>query len=976
MKIFILTLLLISPLYSKAQTPNLHWKYQDDGKSYAEDRGICTAFDNSGNIVVAGYVESGCTAIDITVIKYSPIGDTLWMATYDGSGVDGQDDQPTSLTVDTAGNIYVTGYSEDSAFPYCVTIKYSPSGTLLWDQRYLAATSTGNDIEVDGTGNVYVCGFREISNNKDFLVIKYNAAGLQQWVENYTNGNHDEALSMELDATGNVYVSGRQSGVNFLFDWATLKYDPSGNQVWVDVFANPTASYSEEPVKLVIDNSGNIYVCGFAPLTTISNRDFYVIKYDVAGNRTWEGSYNHTPFNGDDYPVEMDVDIDGNVYVIGNSIGVGTGQDICAVKFNSSGEVAWDIRIDSVQQTDYARGIAYDAISNSLYIAGDITVPPIGFISRDMIVIKMDTAGSELARYTQNGPGSNFDLPYDITLNSSGEIAVTGMLSMNTDANANGDIATLLFNPQLTPIWTRYNNGNSFTNDQGADMVVDAAGNSYVCGFTYWGDIYYEDLTVFKINSSGERVWEYVYQGNQESSSEKAVAIAIDSLQNVYVTGTTDTSTGQNYRDIYTVMLNPSGLKVWDAVYDGPVGAADVPVAITVSPSGNVYVGATTVNTTTGVDGTVLCYNNAGSLLWSVSVDKGGQAETFNTMIMDAQQNVYAAGVFLPASGALSDGLLVKFDSNGTILWDTIYNNNTAPNSRDFFNSIALDNSGNVFVAGQSNNNFVAAKYSPAGFPAWIQNYSYSNFVDSATAIAVDINNDVLVAGTFGQPVEADFGLVKYKNDGTMIWDPRYANSAGSDDILNDIMVDDTGNVYLAGWETANFSTNYNFLILKYDSTGNFKYELMWTDSLGVAPDYGKRIGMDSTGNIYVMGDANENCFGNIFVNGFRWNTQVLRYGQGIFSDISEISIEKNDILMYPNPAKDYLNINIPTSIFGVEPVSVSLYDLQGREVYSTHLHGKELYSIDATTLPTGLLFYVVQNDLSKRQGKIIVVKD
>ena len=73
---FLLTLLITcSCMGAYAQTPNLHWKYQDDGKSYAEDRGICTKFDPSGNVITAGYVESGCTGIDICIIKYAANGD-------------------------------------------------------------------------------------------------------------------------------------------------------------------------------------------------------------------------------------------------------------------------------------------------------------------------------------------------------------------------------------------------------------------------------------------------------------------------------------------------------------------------------------------------------------------------------------------------------------------------------------------------------------------------------------------------------------------------------------------------------------------------------------------------------------------------------------------------------------------------------------------------------------------------------------
>ena len=973
--IFLLLFLAVS-ISSQSQTPNLHWKYQDDGKSYFEDRGKCIAFDNAGNSIVAGYVESGCTETEIFVVKYNQQGDTLWKVNYDGSGTTTQEDEPTAITIDASNNIYVTGRSEENAFFYAVTLKIDPSGTLMWDQRYLSAESEANDIAVDGSGNVYICGYKKQNSNKDYLVIKYNSSGSQQWEQNYSNGNYDEAIALKTDATGNVYVTGKQSGVNAFYDWATIKYNASGVQQWIDVFSNPTLVFSEEPVDLVLDSAGAIYVTGNAAISSISNRDIYTIKYDTAGNRIWETPYHFSGYDGDEYPVEMIVDNGGNVFITGNIVSTTGGQDICTIKLNAFGEFVWENNIDSIQQTDYANSIVLDPSGDFIYISAGVAVPPAGFINRDILIVKMDTSGTEIHRSVLNGPGNNFDLPLDLAVDASGKVAVTGMQSMNVSGTANGDAATFCFDSQLNTLWTKYINGDGFTDDQGADMVVDAAGNSYVCGFTRSGDIMYEDLVVFKVNASGQRVWEFIYEGTEETSSEIAVAIAVDAQQNVFVTGTTDTSTGTNYRNIYTAKLDANGLLIWENIYNGSAGGADVPVAIGLDAAGNVYVGATTVNTGTGFDATLICYSPSGTLAWSTSVDKGGQAETCSAMIIDNQQNIYAAGAFLPASGAQSDGLLVKFNSSGTVVWDTVYDYSAATNDLDFFNSIALDNAGNIFVAGQSNQNFVAAKYDPSGIPLWIQNYSYSNFVDSACAIAVDVNGDVLVAGTFGQPVEADFGVVKYKNDGTLIWDMKYNNSAGSDDIVTDMAVDSIGNIYLTGWETSTYTTNYNFMTLKYDSAGTFKYELIWSSTNGVEPDYGKRIGLDANGNIYMMGDANENCFGNSFVNGFRWNTQVIRYGQGIFVGENDLQLSENAMMLYPNPASSELSIALPESLFGNSPVEIFMYDLQGKLLFSEKLNSGEIHTLNIEHFASGMVFYIARNEYHQHSGKIIINKN
>jgi outer membrane protein assembly factor BamB len=85
--------------------------------------------------------------------------------------------------------------------------------------------------------------------------------GAQSWVTRYNGpGNgEDKPVSIKVASDGSVYVTGRSKGTGTGFDYATVKYNSSGVQQWVQRY-NGTGNGDDYPVGLVISSSGNVRV--------------------------------------------------------------------------------------------------------------------------------------------------------------------------------------------------------------------------------------------------------------------------------------------------------------------------------------------------------------------------------------------------------------------------------------------------------------------------------------------------------------------------------------------------------------------------------------------------------------------------------------------------------------------------------------------------------------------------------------------
>ena len=346
------------------------WLRRYNGPGNSRDRAHALTVDNFGNVYVIGDSWNGAD-INFATIKYAPNGDSLWAKLYNGPG--NNSDEVAALVVDDSGNVYVTGSSIGSLTSYdYATIKYAPNGDTVWVRLY---NGPGNDVDranalvLDDSGNVYVTGVSWNGADIDFATIKYTPNGDTAWTRYYNgpSNSSDVALALALDKSGNVYVAGYSdsTGTGYGYDFVAIKYAPNGDSLWVRRYNGPGIIY-EQALSLALDQSGNLYVAGTSYASETSY-DYATIKYAPNGDTLWVRRYNGPSGNGWDHAIALCSDEGGNAYVTGTSWS-GSSSDYCTIKYSPNGDTFWVKRCNNGAE-DYVSALAVDT-SGNLYVTG------------------------------------------------------------------------------------------------------------------------------------------------------------------------------------------------------------------------------------------------------------------------------------------------------------------------------------------------------------------------------------------------------------------------------------------------------------------------------------------------------------------------------------------------------------------------------------------------------------------------------
>ncbi|MCX7785102.1 MAG: SBBP repeat-containing protein, partial [candidate division WOR-3 bacterium] len=429
------------------------------------------------------------------------------------------------------------------------------------------------------------------------------------------------------------------------------------DNIWVRRYNGP--ENSEDVAKsIIVDNAGNVYVTGYSFYSN-TGYDYLTIKYNSMGQIQWSQRYNG-PASSYDRAWAIALDNAGNVYVTGHSEGAGTNWDYATIKCNSAGQVQWVKRYNGPDNYfDVASAIAVDGQGN-VYVTG--TSWQYG-TSYDYVTIKYNSNGVQQWVQRYNGTGNGDDAAYAIAVDNFGNVYVTGEAYY---PNSDFDYATIKYDSLGNLQWLRTYNGSGNYFDGATAIAIDSYNNIYVTGSGF-GSGTERDYATIKYNSAGTLHWVQRYNG-VGNSYDYANAIAIDNAGNVYVTGRSASSNSYplNY-DYATIKYNPNGIEQWAKRYNGLGNSNDQAYAIAVDNQDNIYVTGSS-NSNTSSDYTTIKYNSAGQEQWCLRYNGIGNSDDVAFAIaLDTSHNIYITGYSYATSVGNPDYVTIKYGATSTI---------------------------------------------------------------------------------------------------------------------------------------------------------------------------------------------------------------------------------------------------------------------------------------------------------------------
>ena len=379
---------------------------------------------------------------------------------------------------------------------------------------------------------------------------------------------------------------------------------------------------------------------------------------------------------------------------------------------------------------------------------------------------------------------------------------------------------------------------------------VDSAGNIYwAVEEKYQSPFWYYDVLLFRIDSTGQQVWQSTPYGGQ--FNELAFVVNVTG-PTVYLAGRMDSSWLPTSGDAMVLSYNTTNASLnWQYRYDPPVdyGYEEID-GLVVQPDG-IYLTGWTKSQSTDEDFLIQKITLTGQLVWTNTWDYAGQFDGANGhMVMD-DTAIYAAG-----HGSLLSGTLVSFDrTDGSYNWDVTWH----PSANDEVLGLNMSSDSMLYTVGH---------YSPGS---------------------------------------SQICLKKFTRSGTLLWTKTWGGSGTED--ARSLVTDGDSIIYVAGTTSSYGAGGKDVVVLKYNSSGVLIDSLTWG---GAYDEVAKDIAIYN-GMLYITGETqsfgNGLTNGDHANDGFllKVNGRTMQAPDSTMNAVHGQYSDEPSVQIYPNPASDQL---------------------------------------------------------------------
>jgi len=389
----------------------------------------------------------------------------------------------------------------------------------------------------------------------------------------------------------------------------------------------------------------------------------------------------------------MAVDADGSVFVTGGEVTEGGKYNYLTAKTDSAGHLVW-LATFGGGQAAYATALAIDAQDNC-YVTGYLlsTNKPTG-ADNDYLTIKYDANGNGIwtNQWDANPTQISWDQPYAIVLDEAGQSYILGT-SGTIMLSSNGVVVwvnTSTACRQLQSSTLKQSGGYLY-----ATIPVGASWNSQL----------------FELNTTnGQTLWQ-----KPAGALQSFVALTTDSNGCVYTLATSNYNSSTPSGAVVASKFDTTGSNIWTTSYNGPfnnLAYSEYPNSIAVGADSSVYIAGTTWNTSrpsqgiydgSPYDALTLKLDPSGNLAWASTYHVAENWDEFGAaIVVDESGDAYVAGSasITSAQGTTADGLLLKYDGNGNLLWASRYAKKPTGSQGSELYCLNLGKPGQVVCAG------------------------------------------------------------------------------------------------------------------------------------------------------------------------------------------------------------------------------------------------------------------------------------